>query len=192
MKINPFAIGNQRKILVKFKIPTSQVPIFTEHFNDTRLTDEQLDRLHAEASRKAGQGDLAQVGRHRKGRVDTGEPLAEGDNGKAAALVNADVADFVTDLQRAGYVLANYGYFQKDSQDTHCFVQLLFAKGATAFPLRNETQQALTDLTKTIWQNVWVYDNPDGSTTVNCTGNRGKAAKLHLRIVKGQCTALED
>ena len=166
-----FVFGHQKKVLIKLGIKVEQIPIFCPHYD--RLTDAQLDQRHADAARQMGQQSLAEVGRHREGRVDTGEPIN---------LQSVSVASLSDDLRKAGYVLANFGYFKKNPDDNVAFVQLAFFRDTKEYPIRAETRKELDVLLKALWSKCHIWSNPDNSITVNCNIKQDGTPKIQLGV----------
>lgn len=173
----------QPTVMVKFSFTNEdRMPLGIREKN--RATDQVVDAGHAAAELRraaagsergkgfAKLGDLqaanqrGAVGRHREGRVDTGEPVVQN-------LQNADVSQLLAQLQAAGFTLTGAAKFerQRDKGKPLQVLELVFSREGEAFPLLEHQQQAVDSLlTEASWI-VHVWDNPGSrTTTVNLVG----------------------
>lgn len=122
-------------------------------------------RMVQEAAQLYAQGVIDKIaGRHRKGVVDTGEPIK---------LKRVNIAHLCGTILEKGYSILGLHYFYHEQKKKFVVVVELVAADAD-FELPVEIAQALRELFLTVWEYTHVWVNPpkeDGSTvyTINNT-----------------------
>ncbi len=145
-----------------------------------RDSDAQMDARHqANADEKLGE-----AGRHREGRVDTGEPVIK--------LPEVQVAVLRSGLFLQGYQLQDlHWYLQHRAGRADKFVVVCQYVRGSKKAVPPITMEALRSLaTSAAWGcNVWV--NPNGVTTINCFARQpGKQAPYALAVRNGAIDVL--
>jgi len=171
MEVGGFRVGNTEKITVKFRISDpALVPESCKR--QRREAQATLEADYAVEALKNGLTEAATVGRHRTGRVDTGEPMVLGADGKQAPLHAVSVGDLLTDLAALGWVLTDPSYYVRNGETQAFFVQLDYEKNKAPFPLTDGDEASIA---KIIGDRIWTlfsFNNPDGSVTVNLNGRQ--------------------
>ena len=169
------------RVIVKFAFTNPKhIPNGIEQ--KQRGTDQEVDGQHMAKAYAAGQGEQAKIGRHREGRVDSGEPVIQN-------LDMVQVAMIRVGLTNNGYRLSDTHYFIKKATKTghkdKYMVVLTFDRNATdTATLPESTTRAIRELANTTWQFCHVWDNPDGTATVNLVGRQWDDARQSYRDPK--------
>lgn len=161
-------------ILVKFYFTNrNQVPQGIPY--EQQPPKSERDALHAANAIAAGRADLAQVGRHREGRVDTGVPVI-----KDLPMVQAELLR--SGLAKAGYALTGMRYWQqsakKPGDKPKWVVQFQYTRDVKPAPYPPTVAGTIEDLVRGArWQSCYVWQNPDDVATINFVGRQpdGKA-----------------
>lgn len=173
-------------VLVKFSFTNpkhvpSGVPLIQ------RPTNEEIDAKHA-ADQKylATHSDqsLGEKGRHREGRVDTGEPVIKDLQAVQAMLLKRD-------LVGAGFKLSGFRYWkqQRDEKSVPKWVvQCQFTK--TDGPVEHYPAHVAATIQSLVSGACWaahVWANPNGVATINFVGRQpGVKPKNYLVVGGGQ------
>jgi hypothetical protein len=182
-------LSEKDRILVKYSFANpSRIPAGIRQV--PRNADMEQDKIHATWAVQHGQAELAEVGRIREGRVDTG----------VQAVNNAQMLQVAT-LRRAlfnnGFGLADCYWQEREKQGGGiiCLVVLEFQRISTGMvtpPLPRQTVEALRVLANTPARYCHVWSNPDDSITVNCISPQfGQKPKTAMVVRDGQLVAIE-
>ncbi len=175
----------QDKILVKFfftnekHIPPGIPPV-------ERRDEGVIAGAHKLEAMKAGRFSLAETGRVRAGKVDTGTPVF-------ANLPLAHAGFIRRGLANNGFALESVHYYEKrDPGKTTKFVVVLsFVRGENRIPLDRKVQDALRALAKSVWfAHVWDNQAVGNPATVNFVGKQQEPAKNALVVRDGKLVAL--
>lgn len=130
----------------------------------------KADEKHCEKAQKLGFGELAQFGRIRKDRGDTGFHAVDNIGPVQLAMLTSGLANHSYHLTDVWYqVKERHGANQ---QRTVYVVTLLYKFGEETVQLAKELRQDLLLLRRVTWRWCHVYDNPTvyNSVTVNLGG----------------------
>ena len=124
----------------------------------------------------------AVAGRYRKGRVDTGIQTIQEREPTSVSLSLG--------LKALGYRLDSITRWvqKRDGMpgELHvvcaAYARNATKKGTEGNPFRQEFERCVERLAEMTWSDVFVWDNPDRTTTVNCRG-RQKGQKAKKRLV---------
>jgi len=154
-----------------------------------RGTDEQSDVRQQLNTIRAGQADLAEVGRVREGRVDSGEQriIVEG---------NPTNVDFLRrNLTSSGFRLTQVQYYErvtdpgKPWSKTKYVIECIFTRVTAELEPYDTTKidDALRQLATTSFNFCYVWVNPDLTCTINLSG-RAPDVDSHgsLKVVDGE------
>jgi len=159
---------------------------------------EVVDSTHADRARFEGEHELAEVGRVREGRVDTGEAIIKD-------VPMTSVAELRRGLANAGYWIIGLRKFEKPEpgRTTKWVIEIRLAKrndGVHPPELTPEAESALR-LLATDWWMFHGWDNGNRGITLNCvmrtpgpgkSGNQPKHRALHeIRIRDGSIVVLD-
>lgn len=151
------------RVLVKFNFSNrNRIPKWIPEID--RSSDREVDAIHQMEARKQGQGTLAQVGRIRRGRVDTGVEAI-----KSTGSVH-QVALLRRGLVNNGFGFAHAHWFErKNKANRKIFVVVMaFEPGRESPNLSRDTVEDLRTLANLGWKECYGWDNPDGTVTINC------------------------
>lgn len=170
-EIGAFRIGNTEKITLKLRL-NDAVLVPESCKRQRREAQAKLEAGYAAEAEKDGLSEAATVGRHRPGRVDTGEPMVTGQDGKQAPLHAVAVGELMTDLAALGWILTDLSYYVRNGETQAFFVQLDYEKNKAPFPLTDGDEASITEIVNgRIWT-LFGYNNPDGTITVNLNGRQ--------------------
>lgn len=172
-----------RTILCKFFFTNpAHIPQGVEEKD--RKTNAEMDRQHTKAAYQAGHGYLAQVGRIREGRVDTGNHFIDN-------VHNVQPGFLTKGLANVGYHATSCHWFFKSgegkSSDKYVVVVELTLNGdndATALPEAGLNQRRA--LANTCWQWCHGYANPDGTITLNFGGREPEQTAKNAVVVRNR------
>jgi hypothetical protein len=154
------------KVLLKFTFSRPEdMPKGIERVNHIEGT---LDAMHIRDAHKRGEGDLAERGRVREGKVDTGARLVNG-------LKNMQVAALRRGFASNGFYLTNIHSFVKKAkqrfENDKYVVVVVFQRRADVIELSSATTEQLRELAKGLWGFCYVWQNPhDKNITINLGG----------------------
>ena len=133
-----------------------------------RQSEEAVDIRHGEKALEMGNVDLAQVGRERQGRVDTGFHAVDN-------LGPCHLAMLVRGLASNSYHLTDafcytkakkYGCSPNVRSDYTYVITLIFTWGGDRTPLFTELEESLRSLGRMVWQYCHIWDNANTFSTV--------------------------
>ncbi len=188
--IGAFRIGNTEKITIKFRVTDPNL-IPESCKRQRREAQTVLEAGYAAKALKEGLTEAATVGRHRTGRVDTGEPMVTGQDGKQAPLHAVAVGELLTDLAALGLVLTDLSYYVRNGETQVFFVQLGYEKNKEPFSLTDGDRESLA---KIIGERIWTlfaYNNPDGTVTINLNGRQEGRPKWLLSAKEAVLTVVQ-
>lgn len=160
-----------------------------------RQPDYKLDVARQLDAYRSGHKDVAQLGRVRKGRVDTGTQVIKVQRPVHAGLIRRGLAN-------NGFRLTHLHWFTKDSdpkkdpkgqQDPIYTVCACFVRGTQAQEPERAHVEALRALAKLTWNNVYVWENPTGQpATLNFGGLAKDQKPKHTLVVRNGIILVED
>lgn len=150
-----------------------------------RPDNAKMDQRHAYNAFQRGHGHLAEVGRIRAGRVDTGEHFIDNIHNTHAGCV-------VRGLDNIGYKLSQLHWYLKRDEMTNRpggpidkYVAVIgMVTGADAIELPNKSLEKRRILAATCWQWCHGYANPDGVITLNFGGFMPGGKPQHSVVVR--------
>lgn len=158
---------HHKTVLVKFSVKARDL-IPPSLSRRVRQKEEEVDIRHGQEALKMGNMELAQVGREREGRVDTGFHAVDN-------LGPCHLAMLVKGLASNSYHLTDAFCYTKAkkyvcgvnvrSDYTHV-ITLIFTWGGERVELFKELEQDLLQLRKMVWQYCHVWDNANTFSTV--------------------------
>ncbi|HEY9584478.1 MAG TPA: hypothetical protein VJI33_02790 [Candidatus Paceibacterota bacterium] len=167
---------HHKTVLVKFSV--KDLKLVPPSIARRRREDEaDSDVRHGQKAQALGMNELAQVGRDRAGRVDTGYHAVDN-------LGPVHLAMLVKGLASNGYHFVDAHCAQKSKpyrdpnrrgMDRTNVVTLVFAQGEDRKQLTPELEQALLEIRKMVWQYCHVWDNAISYSTI--TVNLGGPVK---------------
>ncbi len=163
-------LNGHRRIDVKFTLRNlSEIPSGIE--NRWRMNEEALDTVHAANAVEMGRAELAEVGRVREGRVDTGECVINN-------LMSVQVGTIRRAFTNNGFVLSEVFTYQHKKSLKPVLVLRYLPKGEGVNSVAPPAfvTAALRVLGSAVWNLCNLWDNPDGSITINLNGKVGKVA----------------
>ncbi|MDE1925206.1 MAG: hypothetical protein KGH79_03425 [Patescibacteria group bacterium] len=178
--IGQVSLKEQKSILVKFFF-TNEKHVPRGVPNKDRAVMYLVDYNHAQKAKSQGQDELAKLGRHREGRVDTGEPVIKDLPGVQAALLKDR-------LTKAGFALKNLHWFKqvKEGRTPKFVVVCEFARGTQATELPADVVEALDFLSYAARWYCHVWDNRTvgNPLTINFVGRQPDAkVQYYLSVV---------
>lgn len=175
-----FDLGKTDAVLLKFfftnqkHVPQGIPP--KEHANYLAI-----DFKHRQVAKSQDKAELGELGRHREGRVDTGEPVINN-------LPQVRVGGFVDELLATGFALRTLHWFEqkKVGRPTKYVVVAEFVRGTPVEPL---SQSLLNDLKYLAFTAVWfchLWDNSavGNPTTINLVGRDPNAKAKYVLSAK--------
>lgn len=174
-------------VLVKFFF-TNEAHVPRGIPNVARKNDFAVDYKHMKAAKEAGADDLGAVGRHREGRVDTGEPVINDLHGVQASLLKDR-------LVNAGFAIKNlHWYKQERAGRTPKFVVVCeFVRGVQTGELPPDVIAALDFLSHCARWTCHVWDNSQlgKPATINFVGRQpdGKV-QYYLSLIEKTIMAI--
>lgn len=135
---------------------------------------------------QAGYGHLAQMGRVREGRVDTGTHFIDN-------VQDIQVGCLINGLQNVGYQVTHCHWFLQTAEPpkTDKFVVVVglgsddqTKGGVTALEMSNKTLQQRRILTRTCWQWCHGWANPNGVITLNFGGRKPDGRPRNAVVVR--------
>ena len=161
-------LGYPPAVMVKMVLKRHLVPAGVE-FTDP-IKAKERDAQHKAKAKEAGDVGKAYQGRHRPGRVDTGEQVIKREQGSVSA-------DFLRRALSANdfYLTAVYA---AEREDGKIVLTIIYAHDErapdgveTPIELDTDVQTALRELSQMAWANCYVWDNGDEKpATVNLSG----------------------
>lgn len=155
---------------------------------DRRPDDHILDRDHAHKAMSIGRPDLAEVGRHREGRVDTGEKVHENVQQTQLAFLRRGMANNGMKLGRCRWYI-----HQVPGRQTKFVVELGFTHNPQAMlTLTRQQEDALRALARDAVWTSHIWANPDDTCTVNMVQRQpGVPPKNAVVVRDGKLTVVE-
>jgi len=156
--------------------------------NVARKNDFAVDYKHMRAAKEAGADDLGAVGRHREGRVDTGEPIIKDLHGVQASLLKDR-------LIKAGFAIKNLHWYKQEraSRIPKFVVVCEFVRGIQTEELPQDVIAALDFLSYCARWTCHVWDNSQlgKPATINFVGRQpdGKV-QYYLSLIENTITAI--
>lgn len=120
------------------------------------------DARHAAAAIAVGEPEKAEVGRHREGRVDTGEPVFEN-------IQAVDCVKFISRFSRHGYRIVACTRFEKPGRNKPKYVfrlQFRPTEQSDEPAVSPEAEQAMRQLGQDLWV-LHIWDNGEKGITLN-------------------------
>lgn len=167
-------------VWVKFNFtnPNHIPPGIIRH--DRRPEDNILDRNNAFKARSIGRPDLAEVGRHREGRVDTGEKVHENVQQLQVAFLRRGMANNGFHIGRCRWYL-----HQVPNRQMKYVVEIGFTNNPdVVLNLTRQQEDALRALARDAVWTGHVWFNPDDTCTVNMVQRQPGATPRHAVVVR--------
>jgi hypothetical protein len=157
-----------------------------------RADDQTVDMRHQMAAFNApfDHTGLTTVGRHRPGRVDTGEPVIQNPKLSHAAMLRRGLVNNDYRLVRAFYEVRG----SERTHDAKYVISLVFApfEGQQPLELPEKINVALRMLAAMAWQHLTVWDNPNGVVTVNFAGFQKGVKARNAIVTRGGRISVEE
>lgn len=159
----PVLLKHCRAVLTKWNFTNFELIPPGIDQNETRLCDALLDREHAHDATRIGRPDLAEVGRHREGRVDTGEKVWEN-------VKRLQVAFLQKGMQNNGLHVAGCRWYVHaiPGRQTKAVVEVIYTDNPKyKMELTRVQRDALRILSRASAWTGHIWYNPDDTCTVN-------------------------
>lgn len=148
--------------------------------NDRRPEDGILDRNNAFKARSIGRPDLAEVGRHREGRVDTGEKVHENVQQTQLAFLRRGMANNGLKLGRCRWYIHRI-----EGRQTKFVVELGFTSNPKVMlTLTRQQEDALRALARDAVWTSHIWYNPDDTCTVNMVQRQPDVSPKNAIVVR--------
>ena len=174
-------------LIVKMTIKESRVPValkINHRGLQTRHTGDAAQKAHTRIIGQAGRGAL---GRHRAGRVDTGEQVIKVEGSSvSSSFIALGVREHTPNL---------ISFFTQQREDGKWVLSLVYAESGTPdFSWTDELRAALLELSDLAWANAHGWDNTEVQkpATLNFSAPLfGQAAKTGIGVVDGILNIIE-
>ena len=150
-----------------------------------RESDQEMDKLHTREAYTKGYGHLAQTGRVRPGRTDTGIHFIPN-------IQNIHAGFLIQGLSNVGYRVTGCHWFfkpanPKSSDKYVVVVNMQVEVGLEGFKLVELPREAIEQrraLSRTCWNYCHGWANPDRTITLNFGGRMPDATPRHAVVVR--------
>lgn len=175
----PVPLADCSVVWVKFNFTNQKhIPPGIERID--RPGDKLLDLLHAHKAKRAGQASLAEVGRHREGRVDTGEKVREN-------LQQTQLAFLRKGMANNGFRVSRCRWYehQVEGRQSKYVVEIGFTDNINAsIWLTRGQEEALRALARDAVWTAHIWANPDDTCTVNMVQRQPSVVPKNAVVIR--------